>query len=475
MPVIAGNFHCILYYISGMKISAAFFIILFFVACSPQKFIGKEKNSLLSEQSLANAHVGISVYDPVEKKYLYNYQGEKYFVPASNTKIFTCYAAMKYLGDSLAGIQYEEGPDAITLVPTGDPTLLHRDYLRQPVIDFLKKTNRPLQIVYKNWNENALGSGWSWDDYNAYYMAERSPLPVYGNILQWVQENDESASSGNDFEKTPFIYSIPEVNWKVRFNTDTTRKSFYVRRQRDENIYQVTQGNEKKREQEVPFVTHGLQSALELLPDTIHKQITLSEAVLEVGPRTSRNRQQAAYTGYSGLKTIWSQPTDSMLKPLMHRSDNFFAEQTLLMVSEALLGVMDVDKITDTLLKTDFAGLPHRPRWADGSGLSRFNLFTPQDFVTVLDKMEQEFGMDRIKNIFPTGGRGTLSSYYKQDSGHIYAKTGSLNGVLALSGFLYTKKNKMLIFSVLVNNHNGNATAIRRKVETFLLNIRNHY
>jgi D-alanyl-D-alanine carboxypeptidase/D-alanyl-D-alanine-endopeptidase (penicillin-binding protein 4) len=47
--------------------------------------------------------------------------------------------------------------------------------------------------------------------------------------------------------------------------------------------------------------------------------------------------------------------------------------------------------------------------------------------------------------------------------------------VLALSGFLYTKKNKMLIFSVLVNNHNGNATAIRRKVESFLVNIRNRY
>jgi D-alanyl-D-alanine carboxypeptidase/D-alanyl-D-alanine-endopeptidase (penicillin-binding protein 4) len=459
-----------------MKLFIGIVAVLFFAACSPQKYISKEaNNNLINDAALSNAHIGISLYDPAEKKYLYNHQGEKYFVPASNMKIATCYAAMKYLGDSLAGIHYEEGPDAITLVPTGDPTLLHHDYLRQPVIDFLKKTNRPLQIIYKNWNESALGAGWSWGDYNSSYMVERSPLPVYGNIIEWVQEANEQANTENILDRSPFIYSIPEVEWRVRFDTDTSRRNFYVQRDRDENVFHITQGIEKKREQEVPFVTHGLKSALELLPDTVGKQIELSEAVMVLGSTRSRNAQQSSFTGYQGLRTIFSQPTDSMLKPLMHRSDNFFAEQTLLMVSEALLGTMDMDKVTDTLLKTDFADLPHKPRWADGSGLSRYNLFTPQDFVMILQKMDQDFGMDRIKNIFPTGGRGTLSNFYKQDSGYIYAKTGSLSGVIALSGFLYTKKNKKLIFSVLVNNHNGNATIIRRKVESFLVNIRNRY
>ena len=93
-----------------MKISTGFFVVAIsvFAACSPQKYINKQVNgSLLKDQSLTNAHVGISVYDAAENKYLYNYQGEKYFVPASNTKLATCYAAMKYLGDSLAGLHYE--------------------------------------------------------------------------------------------------------------------------------------------------------------------------------------------------------------------------------------------------------------------------------------------------------------------------------------------------------------------------------
>jgi D-alanyl-D-alanine carboxypeptidase/D-alanyl-D-alanine-endopeptidase (penicillin-binding protein 4) len=160
---------------------------------------------------------------------------------------------------------------------------------------------------------------------------------------------------------------------------------------------------------------------------------------------------------------------------MMHRSDNFFAEQSLLMVSNERLGFMNDEKIIDTLLKTDFKDLPQKPRWVDGSGLSRYNLFTPQDFVFILNKMKTEFGMFRIKNIFATGGEGTLSSYYKKDSSFIYAKTGTLSGVVALSGFLYTKAGKELIFSVLVNNHQGSATNVRRAVEKFIQGVREKY
>jgi D-alanyl-D-alanine carboxypeptidase/D-alanyl-D-alanine-endopeptidase (penicillin-binding protein 4) len=172
---------------------------------------------------------------------------------------------------------------------------------------------------------------------------------------------------------------------------------------------------------------------------------------------------------------IHSQPTDSLLQPMMHRSDNFFAEQSLLMVSNELQGLMDDEKIIDTLLKTDLKDLPQKPRWADGSGLSRYNLFTPQDFVSILNKMKNEFGMDRLKVIFPTGGEGTISSYYRNMSGSIFGKTGTLSGVVAFSGYLTTKKGKQLIFSTLVNNHQASATEVRRAVEKFLTGIWERY
>lgn len=455
----------------AMKINSLPYLgaLLLFAACSSQKAIQKQaQQTILQEPALTRAHVGVSLYDVEANKFLYNHQADKYFVPASNTKILTCFAALKYLGDSLTGINYYENDTALFLLPAGDPTLLHPEFKKQPVIEFLRRTGKNIYITDQNWKDRALGSGWGWSDYNEAYMAERSALPIFGNVIKWVQEAPQDVQNPDPlFAPSPTIYSIPEVDWKVRFSGDTAIKSFYVEREQAENIYHISQGTEKKKEQEVPFVTKGLESALELLPDTLQKE------VVNKNWKITRNLQPMIRS--SQPRAIHSQPTDSLLRPMMYRSDNFYAEQTLLMVSNTRLGVMSDRLIIDSLLKTDLADLPQAPRWVDGSGLSRYNLFTPQDFVAVLDKMRQQFGMDRLKKIFPTGGTGTLGSYYKTDSGYIFAKTGTLAGVVALSGYLYTQKNKLILFSVLVNNHNGNAAAIRRSVEAFLTGIRNKY
>src|SRR4051794_38747019 len=114
-------------------------VSLLFISCSSSKQIGKSaKRNVLNDPSLKTAYVGISVYDPSTKKYLYNYQGDKYFVPASNTKLPTCYAAMKYLGDSLVGLRYLTNGSDVWGIATGDPSFLNPDYPRQPVYDFLK-------------------------------------------------------------------------------------------------------------------------------------------------------------------------------------------------------------------------------------------------------------------------------------------------------------------------------------------------
>ncbi len=437
----------------GIQLLIINFSLLIISSCSIEKQIAKSaKADVLDAKALQTAHVGISIFDPATNKYLYNYQGDKYFVPASNTKIPTCYAAMKYLGDSLVGALVLESDTAILITPTGDPTLLHPEFKIQPLINLLRKEKRNIYINDDNWQDEALGSGWSWNDYDQSYMAERSPMPIYGNILEWTQEVNEA-------NKPPLVYSIPENNWEVIFSDNEKAKNFLVTRDIGRNYYTITQGLEKKRTITIPFVTNGVQSALELLKDTTFKEISQGK-ILSVN---------------KSVKKIHSQPTDSLLKPMMHRSDNFFAEQSLLMVSNEKLGVMNDAKIIDTILKTDFKDLPQKPRWVDGSGLSRYNLFTPQDFVVILTKMKNEFGMERIKVVFPTGGEGTISSYYKTESGFIFAKTGTLSGVVAFSGFLYTKKGKLLVFSTLVNNHQASATDVRKAVEKFLQGIRNNY
>jgi len=145
------------------------------------------------------------------------------------------------------------------------------------------------------------------------------------------------------------------------------------------------------------------------------------------------------------------------------------------MASNEHLGYMSDEKMIDTLLNTDLKDVPQRPKWVDGCGLSRYNLFTPQDFVYILNKIKNEFGLERIKNILPTGGTGTITSYYKKENGYIFVKTGTLSNNCALSGYLYTKKGKLLIFSVLTNNYTGSATPVRKATEKFLEGIREKY
>src|SRR5215831_6678266 len=154
------------------------FALVVLYACSPSKQISRSAQTILKDSSLSTAHVGISIYEPASDKYWFNYQGEHYFVPASNTKIPTCYAAMKYLGDSLVGMTSAENDTAIFIFPTADPTMLHPDFKNHPVVNFLTGTRKKIYTTDGQWKEEALGSGWSWNDYNESYMVERSPMPI---------------------------------------------------------------------------------------------------------------------------------------------------------------------------------------------------------------------------------------------------------------------------------------------------------
>jgi D-alanyl-D-alanine carboxypeptidase/D-alanyl-D-alanine-endopeptidase (penicillin-binding protein 4) len=428
-----------------------YFLLLTFAfsSCSVQKQISKSaKENVLAAPSLQTAHVGISIYEPATNKYWFNYQGEHYFVPASNTKIPTCYAAMKYLGDSLVGLRYALFNDSTLFVrPTADPSFLEPDFKNQPVLNFLIENKRTILIDFSRWQENALGSGWAWNDYNESYMAERSIMPVYGNLAT-------ASGTGQQWSFSPHIKGTVIDEGGSKYISS-------VIRDRAANIYHLRFEGSTEKTITLPFNTEDTATITGILRDITKNRVTIANAAEMIIPVE--------------LNVIHSQPTDSLLKPMMHRSDNFFAEQSLLMVSNEKLGYMNDAKIIDTLLKTDFKDLPQKPRWVDGSGLSRYNLFTPQDLVAILNKMKNEFGMERIKTILPTGGEGTIGSYYKTESGYIFVKTGTLSGVVALSGFLYTRKNKLLIFSVLVNNHNASATDVRRAVEKFLQGIRSKF
>ena len=140
----------------GLIVRLCIFLFLF-SSCSISKQISKQAHTFLLQDSvISQGHIGISIYEPATGKYWYNYQAEKYFVPASNTKLFSLYAGMKYLGDSLTAFKYVEEPNDIIIEPAGDPTFLHPDYKDQKAFTFLKQKMKPLIILNNNWRANAL-------------------------------------------------------------------------------------------------------------------------------------------------------------------------------------------------------------------------------------------------------------------------------------------------------------------------------
>jgi D-alanyl-D-alanine carboxypeptidase/D-alanyl-D-alanine-endopeptidase (penicillin-binding protein 4) len=416
----------------------------------PLSFEQQAKQSILEKPELIPAHVGISLFDSKTEKFLYNYQADKYFIPASNTKIFTCYAAMKNLSDSIVAFEYLPDEENIALRFTGDPSFLHPDFEEQRAYDFLKANAPKITIVAPRYHATAFGNGWAWNDYDADYSPERSPMPIYGNLVYFGKKGNRITVTPKAFKDSLVIFSSTEDG------------RYTINREKDQNSFTVEKSNRVFNGTAIPFVVKKEmdQLMIPLLEDTLNRVLNYANAVAVDQPN---------------WKKFYSQPTDSLLKIMMHRSDNFFAEQTLLMVGNEKIGMMDDSKVIDTLLKLDMKGMPHQPRWVDGSGLSRYNMMTPQDFIWVLNKMKQEQPWERIKTIFPTGNTGTLGGLYKGYENKIFAKTGTLTGHVALSGFVITNQGKELIFSIMVNAHQSAAGTIRKHIEQFLTTVISEY
>ena len=410
-------------------------------ACTVSKKISKLANHLLLEDSLiSTGHIGICIYEPTTGKYLYHHNEKQYFLPASNTKIFTCYAAMKYLGDSVAGLKYTITTDSgIIIQPTGDPSFLHPGFLSQPVYDFLKGFKK-IYLNYPSSTFTPMAKGWTWEDYQESFMVQRNAFPIYGNLMRIYQKDNSSVGVIPSFFKPEYPMNGYDLS-----------EGFNIHKSWDSNQIMVSSGHLQR--VEIPFTTSRQEMQL-LLEDTLHL------STVQLAPSIPQH------------STIYSRPLDSLLKKMMFNSDNFLAEQTLLMVSNTVLKRMSDQEIIDTLLANDFFDIPQKPVWIDGSGLSRYNLQTPQSIVYLLNKIQHEFGINRVKKIFPTGGQGTLKALFHADSSFIYAKTGSMRNNLALSGYLLTKTGKWLNFCIIVNSFQGPSGLVRRAFECFLDKIR---
>jgi serine-type D-Ala-D-Ala carboxypeptidase/endopeptidase (penicillin-binding protein 4) len=420
-----------------MRTLFIFVSIIFLSGCSVSHYIHKEiKNSAVLKQQ----HTGISIKELNGQKTLAAYQDNKYFNPASNTKIFSLYAGLCALGDSIPGLQYLEWGELLLIRGTGDPSLLHPDLPHSKVYDFLKARKDQIFFTPANFEEKPLGPGWAWSDYNDEYQVERSPLPVYGNIARF------EGKAVNQLDVKPAF-------WLKSLVKDTTVTG--ILREEHQNFFHYSRHPlPEKFVQDIPVRTSD-QLTVFLLSDTLKKEIKLISIPLTID-----------------LQTVYSIPSDSLYKRMMLVSDNMLAEQLMLLYASANGLPLNTEKAIAHAIEKHMSDLPDKLVWKDGSGLSRYNLFTPRTIVAVLQKIFDKVPRARLFDIFPAGGStGTLKKMFNGEETFLYAKTGSFSNNFNLSGYLFTKKGKVLIFSFMNNNFTKPGAEVRKEVERILTEI----
>lgn len=423
-----------------------FLIFCWLCSCSPLSKPALKKRFETIEKEL-QGHTGFVLYDQQKNKTVFEYNSDRYFTPASNTKIFTFFASLKILGDSVPALHYIENPDSIIIWGTGDPSFLYKNvHTNTRVYDFLRNTTKPLYFSNANFHTSVLGPGWAWDDYNHYYSAERSPFPVYGNIFTVKLEGGSPGVYPSFFKK---YYSPGEEKERTQ-----------IVREVHANDFKFHWGKRRSNTKEWDVPIRVDQEIIgQLLADTIKKNVyTIHKQI----------PQQT--------KTIFSVPADSLYKVLMQESDNFIAEQLLLMcadvVSDSLQPEIAIDYVKENFLKE----LPDQPSWVDGSGLSRYNLFTPRTVVELWKKIYALRPQEKLFPLLATGGvNGTVRNWYKADKPYFFGKTGSLSNVHCLSGYLVTRSGKTLIFSFMNNNFVTSAGIVRLKMQELLKQIYENY
>ncbi|MGB5661848.1 D-alanyl-D-alanine carboxypeptidase, partial [Eudoraea sp.] len=169
--------------------------------------------------------------------------------------------------------------------------------------------------------------------------------------------------------------------------------------------------------------------------------------------------------------------TDSINKRMMQESDNFLAEQLLLLASSTLSDTLNTGTAIAYMLENHLKDLKQPPRWVDGSGLSRYNLFSPEAMVYVLNAIYREVPKERLFHLFAEGGKsGTISDWYPGNpQPYIYAKTGTLGNNHNISGYLITKSGKTLIFSFMNNHFMNPASEIKKQMQYVFEWVRDNY
>jgi D-alanyl-D-alanine carboxypeptidase/D-alanyl-D-alanine-endopeptidase (penicillin-binding protein 4) len=413
------------------------FLLLVFIllsSCSSYKKPAREAIKFADKEAFI---LGFMFFDPKNEKTVLELNQNKYFTPASNVKIISLYAALKLLDDSIPALTWKKTNDTLFINSTGDPSLLHPHLKSSRAIDFINNSDVSTVVLDTgNYRDNKYGPGWAWEDYAYYFMPERGAFPMYGNVMVLKRTEDSIDITPKEFSKNinNLTTAYPRSQYANSFNLPETKFDTL----------------------EIPFITSD-SLTLTLLNNMVNNRVIKGKFP----------------SSYDKASTLYSESSDSVYRLMMNKSDNFLAEQLMILSSSTISDTLSVKKTIEYTLANLLPDMPQHPRWVDGSGLSRYNLFSPHDFVHVLQKMYDSYEKDYLFTLFPAIRLEEQESPVSIP--FINAKTGSFSNNYCLSGYLTTKSGRTLIFSFMANHFTIPSWQLKEKLHKMLKAIHEKY
>ena len=404
-------------------------ILLVFFSSSLFSQISDKKieNWISKNNDLDGSVVSISVKRIDKDKKIVGLGNDIFMTPASNVKILTVLGSINY-GDSIPILNYKVYNDTLKISPTGYPLLSHPKYRDKDLEKFLKKF-KYIEYHIPKIDLDKYGPGWAWDDYNNYYQAERSEMPIYGNVIQAVKK------SNGDIEITPDTY-------KIVFDFEQKKQ---IDRSETENYFSLNPSLFKSGDTIYsPFIT-SRKNTISLLENTLGIKVEFNKEELK---------------DYNVLN---SGQVDDIYSAILKDSDNLISESIAANISFRLNDTISVDKGVQLIKR-----LSKQIELFDGSGLSRYNLVTPKSIISSLHDIYNLVGLDRIKKIFP-------KNYIIQDKeDFVWGKTGTLKNNHNYSGYIITDKNRIYIFSIMINHFTNDLSKIKEAIVDFLIYLKSN-
>ena len=411
------------------------FLILLCVGCGSTK--SKKILSSFENDTFKNQFTGLLIVDTKTKDTIISTNVNKYFIPASTSKIFTFYTSKKLLPSRIPTLKYVETRDSLFIEGTGDPTWLHPYFMDSTAINFLSKTNKPIAIHLENFGDDVYKPGWAWEDYQYYFSPELGALPLYGNV---VTLSDVTS-----------ISTVPKkfINVVRKEKPNTLRHRF-------KNEFYIP--NRIKDTLQIPFST-SKNLTKQLLEDILKRKIYFSDKPLK-----------------KPKEILYGIATDSIIKRMLQESDNFLAEQLMNASAATISDTLSFNSTKNKILNEYLQKLRQKPRWVDGSGLSRYNLFTPESMTYVLQELYKDLETEYLFKIMPRwNSNGTIKQNNLKESSFIIAKSGSMGNTYNLCGYLRTKSGCIFTFSFMNNHFRIPSKQVRNNIYTVLKDIHAKY